>query len=274
MFGGADCTFKPFNQFACDHIEEEMFPFETWGNTYVGVKSAMYTGATASAPDFWRIVSACGAQSCPNGTTVTITPAAGPTRSSTSCGTGCTCTTANGSTTCHLPALASGQTAPWIEFQHGSSFEAASDNPVVLAQYFVSQSADGVDASGLSLAQEGDPSLVLVPPVEQWRTSYTVLAPATFTHNHVNLTVQGSSATSAVQVDGVAVPASEWSQIPGTNFYAAVHALTNTIDGSHRISSTDGSGIGAVVYGYATYVSYGYAGGLNLAAINPRHPGD
>ena len=112
VFGGADCTFKPFNDFACDHIEEEMFPFSTWGKTYVGVKSKTYTGATATYPDYWRIVSACGPTSCPNGTTVAISPPMGQARAGAACGSACNCTTNGNTTTCTLPPLNAGQTAP------------------------------------------------------------------------------------------------------------------------------------------------------------------
>lgn len=272
VFGGADCTFKPYGVYACDHIEEEMFPFNTWGKKYVGVKSHTYAGATATYPDFWRIVAGCGPNSCPNGTTVTITPAVSAARAASSCGSACTCTTSGGATTCHLPPLGSGQTAPWIEFQHNSSFVADSDQPAVLAQYFVGENEAGQDSSGMATATEGDPSLVLAPPVEQWRGDYTILAPTTYVHNFLNLMVQSASATSQVQVDGTTVPASEWAQIPGTQFYAAVHPLSNA-NANHSIKGNNGVKVGVVVYGYDSYVSYGYTGGLDLQSITQINPG-
>ena len=188
VFGGADCTFKPYNDFACDHIEEEMFPFSTWGKKYVGVKSKTYTGATATYPDYWRVVSACGPSSCPQGTTVTVSPPMGPSRAGAACGSACTCSTSGQTTTCQLPPLVQGQTAPWIEFQHGSSFLATGDHPIVLAQYFVSESAADTDQNNPNVTV-GDPSLVLAPPVEQWRSDYSILAPTTYAQNYVSLMV-------------------------------------------------------------------------------------
>lgn len=261
VFSGADCTFKPFNKYACDHIEEEMFPFNTWGKKYVGVKAAAYAGVTSQAPDFWRIVSGCGTGSCPNGTVVTIEPAVGSlTRDPSSL-----CSTTAGKTTCRLPPLGAGQTAPWIEFRHGSSFVAQSDQPFQLAQYFVGQEEAGS-------RDEGDPSLILAPPVEQWRTSYTVLAPTTYAHNFLSLTVQGAASTGQVQVDGTTVPANLWSQVPGTEFYAAVFPLSNA-QANHRIATTAGAKVGVVVYGYDAYVSYGYTGGLDLQKLTQINPG-
>ncbi|MBS2030580.1 MAG: IgGFc-binding protein [Deltaproteobacteria bacterium] len=279
VFGGADCTFKPYNDFACDHIEEEMFPFSTWGKTYVGVKSKTYTGATATYPDYWRIVSACGPSSCPQGTTVTVSPPMGPSRAGAACGSACTCSTNGQTTTCQLPPLVQGQTAPWIEFQHGSSFTATGDHPIVLAQYFVSESAADSNQSNPTVAV-GDPSLVLAPPVEQWRSDYSVLAPTTYAQNYVSLMVYdpnhsgGSPATGAIQVDGTTVPAGEWNNVPSTNYYTAVHALSNSGNGGHTINAANGVKVGAVVYGYDSYVSYGYTGGLDLQAITTITPGN
>ena len=263
VFGGADCTFKPYNKFACDHIEEEMFPYSTWGKKYVGVKSHNYAGSSGTYPDYWRIVSACGPSSCPNGATVTVTPAMGPARASSSCPS-CSCVNNNNVTTCTLPPVGSGQTAPWVEFQHSGSFTANSDQPIVLAQYFVGEEEANSDV-------EGDPSLVLMPPVEQWRTNYTVLAPTTYAHNYVNLAVSDQASTTKVKVDGTTVTG--WSQIASTGTYVAQWPLNNSGTGSHTIVTTGGAKVGAVVTGYDSYVSYGYTGGLDLHSINVVSPG-
>jgi hypothetical protein len=278
VFGGADCTYKPYNQVACDHIEEEMFPFSTWGKHYVGVKTKSYANATMNYTDYWRIVSACGTNSCPNGTTVRISPPVPQWRQNPAFPTA-QCQTAGTVTTCTLPPVANGSTAPWLEFQHGSSFDASSDQPIVLAQYFVSESATGSDT-------EGDPSLVLAPPVEQWRSNYSVLAPNTYLHNYLNLTIDGVNAGACqtcgqVKVDGVVVPASEWTNIPNTTFFAAVHPLCGSAQaactGSHKIDTgtngVPGAAVGVVVYGYDSYVSYGYTGGLDLQTITVIQPG-
>lgn len=174
-------------------------------------------------------------------------------------------------TTCVLPPLTSGQPAPWVEFSQNGSFVTQSDKPTMLAQYFVSES----EAGSASTVTEGDPSLVMTPPVEGWRTDYTVLAPPTYVHNFVNLMVEDSQATSSVQVDGVAVPASDWAQVPGSNYYAAVYSLCGSASanctGVHTLHSS--SPMGAVLYGYDSYVSYGYTGGVNLLPLNFDTPG-
>jgi hypothetical protein len=275
LFGGSPCTYVPYNQVACDHVEEQMLPYRTWGRTHVGVKSHAYAGATSAYPDFWRLASACGL-SCPGGVNVTLTPAVASFRADPNHATSVTCTTSGSSTTCHLPPTSLGGSAPWVEFQHGSSFLASADQPVSLAQYFVSES----EAGGQGVVTEGDPSLVVAPPVEQWQAQYQVLAPAAYAHNYLNLMVQGQAATGAVQVDGANLPASEWASVPGTNYYAAVHSLCGGLvagsdagcSSSHAISG-GGNPVGVVVYGYDSYVSYGYTGGLTLAPLNSGGPG-
>jgi hypothetical protein len=35
LIGGHDCTYVPFNRVACDHLEETVFPLETWGKQVI-----------------------------------------------------------------------------------------------------------------------------------------------------------------------------------------------------------------------------------------------
>lgn len=65
VFAGHVCTFMPFDRFACDHLEEMMFPLETWGlqafmtapqsPSQLGVAPTLYrvmSGGTANFIDF------------------------------------------------------------------------------------------------------------------------------------------------------------------------------------------------------------------------------
>ena len=47
-----------------------------------------------------------------------------------------------------------------------------------------------------------------------------------------------------------------------------MHALSNSGSGGHSINASGGVKVGAVVYGYDSYVSYGYTGGSGLQVIN------
>jgi len=131
-----------------------------------------------------------------------------------------------------------------------------SNEPIMVAQYSNSSSFDGV----LS-----DPFMMLLPPYEQFLSSYTFSTPATgFNDNYVNV-VAPNSAVGDVTLDGFLVPAALFSPIGVSGYSGAT--LPINLD-SHSISSSEPIGIHS--YGFARYDSYGYPGGLALEFIYPR----
>ncbi|MCO4772820.1 MAG: IgGFc-binding protein [Deltaproteobacteria bacterium] len=56
VFAGHVCTFVPYYEWACDHLEEAMMPLETWGNT-IAVSAPTFPGGTSRAPTWVRIIS-------------------------------------------------------------------------------------------------------------------------------------------------------------------------------------------------------------------------
>jgi hypothetical protein len=54
VFAGADCVFIPFDNFACDHIEQQMFPYESWGFRYA---CGHHVEQTDKEPSVFRIYS-------------------------------------------------------------------------------------------------------------------------------------------------------------------------------------------------------------------------
>ena len=61
------------------------------------------------------------------------------------------------------------------------------------------QNFEGVEATGTDV---GDPSLSLGIPTEQFRTSYSFLAPSTYTRSYVNVTAPMDA---SIMLDGAAV---------------------------------------------------------------------
>ncbi|MGC4115035.1 MAG: IgGFc-binding protein [Myxococcales bacterium] len=258
VFSGADCSFKPYDKFACDHLEEMMLPVSSWGSFYAGVKSVPYkqqSGAPVASPspDYYRVVASCTKAECPLGTTVTITPA--PSKYTfPSYPVAIVCS----SGVCILPpidAASSTPTAAWVEFTQAQGFTVSANHKVMLSQYFTGEGAN-------TGAIEGDPSLVLVPPVEQWRKSYNLLASPTFVHNYLSLVTR--SAAPQIQIDGKAIATFSPTQetIGGSSpYYVFKVPVTG---GSHLVTAQ--ADLGATVYGYDSYVSYGYTGGLSFAS--------
>ncbi len=55
VFSGHVCSFVPFNAWACDHLEEMMFPVETWGRR-VAMSAPMRPEGGAVAPTVYRLL--------------------------------------------------------------------------------------------------------------------------------------------------------------------------------------------------------------------------
>jgi len=128
-----------------------------------------------------------------------------------------------------------------------------SNNPIMVGQYSRSQQADNVVS---------DPFFSLVPPDEQFLSSYVISAGTTnIPNNFLNITSPTSN-TGNVLVNGVVVDASAWTVIPGTTFSGARIPVPN---GIHTVSSIQP--IGLLVYGFGSFDSYGYLGGQAFAAI-------
>lgn len=253
VFGSNPCLNVPWSRSACDHVEEQVFPFSTWGRNFVAVPSNPLrlnnnTFSTNPPPDHFKIVA--GAT-----TTLTLTPppAAADVLLPLNCTSGNlqsnTCTLAGGS---------------FVEFKSVRPFTVSASNPIAVAQFFPGQGT----VSGLPTdPQQGDPSMVLLPPVEQWRSRYTVLASTGLKDNYLGLSIDSSKVLS-VKVDGVNVTG--FTTIAGTPFMTRNWPVTT---GTHTIEVTPASGqqtvpgAGVTVYGYDAYVSYGYTGGLDLTTI-------
>jgi len=92
--------------------------------------------------------------------------------------------------------------------------------------------------------------------VEQFRAEYTFLTPNAYKDDYINVVAPSPA---AVQLDGVAIPASNFSLIPDSNYMVARLPVS---DGAHTLKAT--APVGLVVYGYHDDVSYGYPGGANL----------
>ena len=53
VFSGHDCSFVPYDRWACDHLEEQMFPLEAWSTNYLATRPH----AIADEPSVWRVIS-------------------------------------------------------------------------------------------------------------------------------------------------------------------------------------------------------------------------
>ncbi len=266
VFGGAACTTRPYDRVACDHVEEQIFPFRTWGKTFVAQRSAPLRQVNNlfgyKAPDHWKIVASCSSTSvgtpCPNGTLVTFSTA--PLAAEVLLPNRCLAGTSLAANTCRLAGAA------YMEFKSAASFTVTTDFPAALVQMFPGQ---GITAGAPTDPVQGDPSMVLIPPAEQWRGSYTVLAAPGIRDNYLGLSIDTNKVQS-IEVDGVAVPLNTFVPIANSPFVSKNHPVTvgtHTVLVVPKMGITPLPGAGVTVFGYDSYVSYGYTGGLDLTTI-------
>lgn len=220
----------------CDHIEEQMFPVNTWGQNYIAARTPRRSTGTAVEAAFWRVLASV------NATTVTIN--------------------APGMTLRFPPGtpvpytLNAGQ---YLEFQMTGPAATPGDalitanNPIMVVQYI-----EGQECTNVGAGSGGDPAMILMVPVEQYLPGYVFQVPSTYTSNFVavirrtgeSVTLDGSAVTGFITV------------APG--YEVARPAVS---PGVRRITGSAPFGILGV--GYSPYVSYGYMGGLRLQVINP-----
>lgn len=204
-----------------DHIEEMMFPTSTWGKTFAIVRS-MPRGT--QEPDVLRIM----AQK--PGTTLQFDPQP----ISGSCGT-----------------LGAGQ---FCQVKVAGDVAITASEPVLVAHLM--ESAIWQDPLFGGAIGEGDPSMSIAVPTEQFRSDYTVLVPQAYAKNFLSI---GAPALGAVLVDGAPVTM--------TAFAGGMYRSNRTMvsAGQHKIQCP--SGCSVEVYGYGDAVSYMFAGGLDLKRI-------
>jgi YD repeat-containing protein len=129
------------------------------------------------------------------------------------------------------------------------------DGPVLVAQFEPSQSfqTGNYENAGSFL---GDPSMLLVPPNQEFGGHYTVLTPTTgFPANYANIVVP-TSAASGVTLDGAPIAAA-FTAIPGSTYSGVQVPLTT---GVHHFDGT--APFGVTLYGAAPYDAYSYQAGL------------
>ena len=120
--------------------------------------------------------------------------------------------------------------------------------PVSVCLFMASEGNDGI----------GDPSMVSIPPAGQFIKNITFPSHSfrnTMTH-YVRVITRASN-TGNIFIDGASI-SSLFLPVPGTSEYVVAHK--NVTEGMHTITSTDGDGFSAMIYGtrnresYATFV--------------------
>ncbi|HEV8320044.1 MAG TPA: IgGFc-binding protein [Myxococcota bacterium] len=256
VFSGTVCSNMPpqLGVCCCDHTEEQVIPLSAWGEEFVVARAAPLRPANPEA-NYYRIVGGA------NGVTLSYLPATPP----------------------GAPAMLNQGDS--VEFGATESFTVVSTGgPILVTQFLPSSTEVGtggqfctVDADCMGLGfpagcfvdpmaglgqcvPVSDPAMLIIPPVEQWRSSYVFLTPADYANDFATIIApQGAS----VLLDGAAVTGfAPVSTVNGAPYDAATVALG---DGTHSVESA--VPVAVLVYGFDLFVSYSYAAGLNIEQI-------
>ncbi len=165
-------------------------------------------------------------------------------------------------------------------------FTIRASRPIFVGQFVGGQATTGIsnDLPG------GDPSFILLPPVEQWRSSYVFLTPDKYAFDFVVIIAAEDNPVLLDYLDlGAECTTSraQCSSYPDIRTSMQVHRCQLGFpliipglpppdnidpniqnDGYHLATANETFGL--IVYGFDKHVSYGYAGGTNLHRINVK----
>jgi hypothetical protein len=232
VFGGSVATSEPSNTTKCcaDHVEHQMPPLSAWGSTYAVAPAADALGK-GDCLSLYRISAGF------DGTQLEYTPTA----------------PAGAPTT--LDAYET------VEFTAKTPFIVASSNPqksFSVTQFLLSNQMFG----GAFEKYPGDPSMIVLPAIDQLHPRYVFLIPKGYDRNMVTVVRRAGI---QVTLDGAAVNTT-FANL-GTHDgqeYEYAHIQLQT--GNHVIESEEPLSI--TVVGYSQDVSFGYPGGSGVARIS------
>ncbi|MDQ3031661.1 MAG: IgGFc-binding protein [Myxococcota bacterium] len=141
MFGGHVCAYVPTSAEACDHLEVQVPPMQSWGRSFV---SAPMADGSTTGSNIVRVLPAF------DDTMITVSPPQGGTSGGT---------------------ISPGS---FLEFETTGPFEVTGSSAVLVAQYLRGQYASDPPAT------RGDPALTVLVPDEQYRSDYTFILPSSY----------------------------------------------------------------------------------------------
>jgi len=217
IVAGHYATNIPTNMGSQDHLEEQVFPFETLSDSYV-----VAAPAVPPLPDgkeqFIRVIAAQA------DTTIEFEP--------------------------DIPSAGTylADVGDFVEVpQQVGDYLITADKKVIVAQYMESGYA-GLPPEADPI---GDPAMALAVATDQYRTSYLFHAPANYENNYVNIVAPSGA---EVLLDGEAVGGLE--PVGDSEWVAARVELDNGGDGNHFAESDEAFGISVYGYGWCTSYWY------------------
>jgi hypothetical protein len=276
-FSGSEASDAPwFNRLrdrrcCADHLEEQLDPTRTAGKRFVAPisfnrslalsRAGATLGVTEEA-EFFRIIA-----TTERGAHVTTT----------------------------LPdhrRITLGGLGDFVELRSTQDFIVESDEPIMLGNVTPSQEAAGIPAR----LPGGDPSFLVIPPIEQYRRTYVFLTPDNYSFDFLRIVAptdarmrlddqliskRGNCMTDDTEGLEQALQGDARKEFVVYRCQLTFPAIDPTADPEKALSPGDQSAdgvhtlvsnkpVGVIVDGFDVNVSYGYAGGTELTEIVPR----
>jgi hypothetical protein len=267
-----DCL--EFNTCCADHLEQQMFPVHTWGTTIVAARSPVRD----QEPDYWRVLAS------QDDTTITFAP--GPDPVVLHKGQVFQFTSkedllisgdkpilvaqilASAQEVVSVPQLSAceidadchpGYDCKLVDFGTQGCFPPSCDVADESGSCPAGHTCTCFDPVTCACQPLGDPAMILVPPVAQYKSEMLFLVPSHYVVNYVTIVV---SAQSNVTLDDELVPSTSFTPLGETGYIIGRLPMES---GVHHLVSTAPAGV--TVIGYDKDVSYGYPAGLNLSEL-------
>ncbi|RAL20964.1 hypothetical protein DL240_14940 [Lujinxingia litoralis] len=255
VFSGHSCANVPYTWSACDHLESQLFPLETWGTIFIASPLKLRNPdppAGSREATYWKFVASENDTLIQTGMDLRPPAVLQPSGESVP---GCASFSSAPATGSFV--LNAGESC---EFGTRHMFRVLASRPIAVGAFLSGQNTVYEQVNWEDRA--GDPSFFLLPPEEQYRTDYSFLAPPTYFQSYAMVTMApGFTLTlNGEEIDPMAFDA----EIMDDNSRMRAHIPLEP--GPQTIESL--VPLGLVVYGYDNYVSYAYTGGLNLTKLN------
>ena len=240
FFSGHECAEVPVGVEACDHLVEQLPPTITWGRRFF-----LASSQGKSAGEQYKLIT-----SLPTTTVV------------------CYCYS-SGESVSQIFSATLNVAGSSYEFHIAQNMfcNVQASSPVLLVQFAIGASREP--------SEYGDPFMMMIPPVEQYRNNYTFVTQSGF-QNAVTIIVASQFLNTAdVVLNGSSISSAAWTQIYcSTETICAYGTRISLSVGSNFIYHRNPTArLGTFVYGFSRNVSYGYPAGMQLVP-NPGTIGD
>lgn len=261
VFGGHTCAYVPDGLPACDHLESQLFPVETWGRRFVAsplkLRGSLDGAARTLEGTYFKIVALEDDSEIQ--TKFDLNFQTNPDALRQTSGATLPCRNFSDDPALGVIKLDAGESCV---IGSKATFIIESGKPLMVGAFLSGQGS--VEANPQWGDHSGDPAFFLLPPEEQYRAEYSFLTPATYFISYVTVLIpQGFN----VVLDGQTLDVTQFDYEPieGSSL-ARAHIPVEP--GPHFIASENQIPFGLIVYGLDDYVSYAYTGGLDLTKLN------